>query len=111
MSRLRPETRSTDNPALTGGSAYFAIFNAVKSQDGLIAGRLDDGRGAHCTIGSYFAQTNHMPLPMALIDEVAAINDSITGSPKVRKREMVRWLKWKLGTLGFPGYERYTAKK
>ena len=42
MSTLRPETVSakSDAPCLHGGTAYFAIYQAVKAQDGLIHGKL-----------------------------------------------------------------------
>lgn len=110
-SNLRPETKSTNDPALFGGTAYFAILNAVKAQPGLIAGKLNGPCGEHCAIGSYFALKKHMALPMTLIDEVAAVNDSMPNvTPIARKRAVMRWLKWKLGTLGFPGFQNSLAK-
>lgn len=106
MSNLRPETRTTTDPAIRGGTAYFAIYNAVKAQNGLIAGKLHDN-GAYCAIGSYFAQPKHMALPMDLIDEVAAVNDSMQDVTRLaRKRGVLRWLRWKLGELGFEGFKK-----
>ena len=64
-----------------------------------------DAYGEHCAIGSYFALDKHVALPMDLIDEVAAINDSMpTLTEKQRKREMLRWLRWKLTALGMTGF-------
>lgn len=105
MSTLRPETQATKDPAIRGGTAYLAIYNAVREQDGLFHGKLDGPHGEHCAIGSYFALPKHMALPMDLIDEVAAVNDSMPhASGRRRKTMMVRWLRWKLGTLGMPGF-------
>lgn len=107
MSQLRPEiiTAKSDEPCLHGGSAYFAVYNAVQEQCGLIHGRLDNSQGEHCAIGSYFAIKKHVALPMDIIDEIAAVNDSMpNASNRQRKLQMVRWLRWKLGTLGMPGF-------
>ncbi len=113
MSRLRPETRAADpkEPCLKNGSAYFAIYNAVREQRGLIHGHLDNVLGEHCAIGSYFALPKHVCLPMDLIDEVAAVNDSMPTVSKPRRRlQMLRWLRWKLGTLGMPGFVAATKR-
>lgn len=106
MKKLRPETMSTNDPALYGASAYFAIYNAVREQPGLIHGKLDGPCGEHCAIGSYFALPKHMALPSDLIEEVAAVNDSLVNvTQRARKLAMLRWLRWKLGTFKFPGFE------
>lgn len=108
MSSLRPETRRADDsePCLSGGSAYLAIYNAVRGQEGLISGRLHNSVGEHCAIGSYFSLPKHVCLPMNLIDEVAAVNDSMPSfSKKQRRTMMLRWLRWKLGTIGMPGFK------
>lgn len=110
MSNIRPELKSANknDPCLHGGTAYFAIYNAVKAQTGLIHGKLDGPYGEHCAIGSYFALPKHVCLPTALIDEVAAVNDSMPNlSAKLRKREVLRWLRWKLAEIKMPGFERY----
>lgn len=99
MSILRPEMRSTTGPCVTNGTAYLMILSAVEIQAGLIHGKLH-AHGAHCAIGSYFA-INRTALPMDLIDEVAAVNDSVPHlSEPSRKRHVLRWLKWKCQTLG-----------
>lgn len=108
MSKLRPElTNGSWKPCMTNGTAYFMILQAVKSQPGLIHGKLDGPYGEHCAIGSYFDINDRTSLPNELVDEVAAVNDSMpTVTPRVRKLRMVQWLRWKLNTIGMPGYAR-----
>lgn len=66
-----------------------------------------DAHGEHCAIGSYFHVNARTALPESLVDEVAAVNDSVPHlSEKKRKWHVARWLKWKLGTLGYPGYTK-----
>lgn len=92
------------------GTAYLMILNSIKCQNGLIHGKLHN-HGEHCAIGSYFHLHNNTALPESLIDEVAAVNDSLpNASPKIRKREVMRWLKWKLDQLGFPGMKPANRK-
>lgn len=99
-----------DPPAPRGATAYLVIYNAVREQDGLIYGRLDNERGEHCAIGSYFAQRNHCPLPADIIDEVAAVNDSAPkATPKQRRLMVLRWLRWKLAQAHMPGFENAKA--
>jgi hypothetical protein len=87
-------------PCVTGGTAYLMILKAVEAQPGLVHGRLHD-HGAHCAIGSYFDVNRRSTLQYALIDEVAAVNDSVPKYTRAqRKRYVKNWLRWKLGTLG-----------
>lgn len=112
VSKFRPEVVDAgpnDPPAPQGATAYLVIYNAVKEQNGLIYGRLHQG-GEHCAIGSYFAQRNHCPLPTAIIDEVAAVNDSAPkATPKQRRMMVLRWLRWKLAQAHMPGFENAKA--
>ena len=103
MSKLRPELNSgSSKPCMSNGTAYLMIYTAVQQQDGLIHGRLH-GHGAHCAIGSYFNINDNTSLPETLIDEVAAVNDSVpTFSTARRKAHVARWLRWKLQSLGYP---------
>lgn len=108
MSELRPtlKTAKPGTPCMRNGTAYLMILNAVEQQDGLIHGRLH-AQGAHCAIGSYFEVNEQTSLPDTLIDEVAAVNDSMPKlTPAARKKRMMQWLKWKLAALGMPGYHR-----
>lgn len=82
------------------GTAYLMILSAVEAQRGLIHGKLKDGQGAYCAIGSYF-NINRVALGPGIVDEVAAVNDSVPAySPARRKAYVRRWLKWRLQSLG-----------
>lgn len=105
-STIRPELKPGNGKAYcpTGGTAYLMVYSAIERQQGLIHGRLHD-RGMHCAIGSFF-QTNNCSLPWELIDEVAAVNDSVPHkSAKQRKAHVRRWLRWRLAQLGMPGFK------
>lgn len=104
MSQLRPTLRSgSTKPCIKNGTAYLLIYRAVKDAPALIHGQLHDGFGHHCAIGSYFERHDATSLPSELIDEVAAVNDSVPGqTPKQRRLTVLKWLKWRLGQLGMP---------
>ena len=106
-SRFRPETCAAKpgTYAPSGGTAYLMIFNAVQTQDGLIHGKLDGPNCEHCAIGSFFDVNPKAALAYDLIDEVAAVNDSMPDATKKQRKAMVtRWLRWKLTQLGMPGF-------
>ena len=110
MSDLRPTlgTNST-KPCMANGTAYLMILSAVDRADGLIHGKLHD-RGKSCAIGNYFKINGNTALPSALIDEVAAVNDSVPHLTMLqRKRYVSRWLRWKLTQAGMPGYRTKRA--
>ena len=109
MRRLRTTLHShTGNkPCMRNGTAYLMILNAVNEQRGLIHGRLDGAHGEHCAIGSYFDINNQTCLPTELIDEVAAVNDSVPhATPRQRRLVVARWLRWKLAQAGMPGFKQ-----
>lgn len=102
MSKLRKDLDNNPKqyPCMSNGTAYMMILSAVQTQPGLVHGKLHDA-GAHCAIGSYFDINDRTALPSALIDEVAAVNDSVPRlSKKQRKVHVARWLRWKLSQLG-----------
>lgn len=108
MSKLRPTLSDAKpgTPCMKNGTAYLMILNAVEQQKGLIHGELH-AHGAHCAIGSYFDVNDRTCLPSALIDEVAAVNDSMPQlTPAARKKRMMQWLKWKLAEVGMKGFRR-----
>jgi hypothetical protein len=93
---------------MRNGTAYLLIYRAVKDSHGLIHGRLDGPGGQHCAIGHYFARHNNTALPESLIDEVAAVNDSMPGkTPNGRRLGVLRWLRWRLGASGIAEFARY----
>jgi hypothetical protein len=109
-SRLRPGLPTADpcTPTLRGGTALYSILGAVESQPGLVHGQLH-WRGAHCAIGAFFHVNPHVALPSDLIDEVAAVNDSVPHLTHAQRRTFVaRWLRWRLTGLGVPGFRTQT---
>lgn len=104
MSKLRPELSQNNGryPCMSNGTAYLMILSAVEQRPGLVHGRLQD-HGEYCAIGSYFNINDRTSLPWPLIDEVAAVNDSVPHkSERQRKLHVLRWLRWKCTQLGLP---------
>ncbi len=100
-SKLRNTIACSNKPAPSYGDALYMIRDSVRRRDRLIHGRLHDGKGAHCAIGSFFTDNPKLALNTDLIDEVAAYNDSIPAhaSPKERRRKVLAWLNFKLRAL------------
>ena len=101
MSRYRPECRDSTKPALDDATALYLIRDSVAKRRVLIHGRLHDGRGNHCAIGAFWTDNPNAILRSSLIDEVAAVNDSIPPSdtPQQRWKKVNGWLRWKLKVL------------
>jgi hypothetical protein len=101
MSRLRPECGSSDRPAISDDTALYLIRDSVAKRRSLIYGRLHDHVGRHCAIGAFFSDNPKAVIHTALIDEVAAVNDSIppTATPHERWKKVNSWLRWKLRIL------------
>lgn len=107
MSTLRPTLRDADpaTPIMVNGTAYLMILQSISDTDGLIHGRLINGSDGHCAIGHYFRVNCHTALQPRLIDEVAAVNDSVPNlTPRQRKFYVMRWLRWRLTQLGMCGF-------
>jgi hypothetical protein len=101
MSSLRPECKDSREPALADDTALFLIRDSVAKRRSLIRGRLHDGRGGHCAIGCFWADNPGVTLNTALIEEVAAVNDSVPPGalPSVRWKKVNEWLRWKVKAL------------
>jgi hypothetical protein len=101
MSKLRPECGTTTEPALPDDTALFLIRDSVARRRSLIYGRLNDGHGDHCAIGAFWADNPKAALNARLIDEVAAVNDSIppTATPRERWKKVNSWLRFKIASL------------
>jgi hypothetical protein len=101
MSKLRPECSTSHDPALPDDTALFLIRDAVARRKGLIHGRLDGPRGQHCAIGSFWADNPGRTLKSSLIDEVAAVNDSVppSATPQERWKKVNEWLRFKIKAL------------
>ena len=101
MSKLRPECKSSTAAAVPNDTALFLIRNSVAKRRSLIHGRLDDNEGRHCAMGCFWEDNPKAVVSTALIDEVAAVNDSIppSATPHQRWKAVNSWLRWKLNVL------------
>ena len=101
MSKLRPECSTTTRPSLPDDTALFLIRNSVAHVRGLIHGRLHDGRGGHCAMGQFWTENPGATVSSSLVDEVAAVNDSISPSatPHERWKKVNSWLRFKIAAL------------
>jgi hypothetical protein len=102
VSKLRAsETRNTLGDALSDDTALYLIAQAVAKRRGLIYGRLHDQKGHHCAMGCFWNDNPKSTVHSALVDEVAAVNDSIppTATNFERWKKVNEWLKWKLKVL------------
>jgi len=90
-----------DEKALPDDTALFLIRDAVARRGSLIYGRLHDGKGEHCAIGAFWADNPDRVLNSSLIDEVAAVNDSVpeTATPHQRWKKVNEWLRFKIALL------------
>ncbi len=102
MSKLRPECKHiwTGN-ALPYDTTLFLIRDAVARRKGLIYGRLRDGKGNVCAMGAFWDDNPGQLINAALLEEVAAVNDSLppTATPKERWKKVNSWLRFKLAAL------------
>lgn len=103
MRTLRPEclTYIGSDPALPDDTALFLIRDAVRRRGSLIYGMLHDGKGGHCALGAFWADNPNHALNAALIEEVAAVNDSVppTATPQQRWKKVNEWLRFKIASL------------
>ena len=101
MSKFRPESSNSKEPALSDSTALYMIRESVARRKELIYGRLDDGFGGHCAIGCFWQDNPKVTLNSRLIDEVAAVNDSIppTATAHERWKKVNSWIRWKIRVL------------
>ncbi|MCU1305131.1 MAG: hypothetical protein JWQ87_5415 [Candidatus Sulfotelmatobacter sp.] len=64
-------------------------------------GRCMTVHGNHCAIGAFWADNPKVTLHSSLIDEVAAVNDSIppSATTKERWKKVNSWLRFKIASL------------
>ena len=101
MSKLRPELSDSMQPAIPDDTALFLIRDSVARRRALIFGKLHDGYGGHCAVGSFWKDNPKAVLHSDLIDEVATVNDSVppTATPHERWKKVNSWLRWKICVL------------
>lgn len=101
MSKLRPECGVSSRPALPDDTALYLIRDSVSRRRTLIYGKLHDGKGHHCAIGAFWTDNPNVTLNTSLVDEVAAVNDSIpkSATPQERWKKVQSWLRFKINVL------------
>lgn len=100
MSELRPECTTSNKPRTFGdAAATWKIYDAVRKRRSLGFGKLDTDDGKHCAMGCFWEDNPRSVVSSKLIDEIAAVNDSVppTAKPSERRKHVLRWLEWKLG--------------
>lgn len=103
MSVLRPELGTSSRPAMPDDTALFLILDSVSRRDMLLYGHLHSRDGMSCAIGTFFDDNPKAVLRTALIDEVAAVNDSDPkANPKQRWLKVRSWLRWKIRRMTNP---------
>lgn len=100
-SKLRPECGSGNGVALPEDTALFLIRDAVARRRVLIGGRLHDGKGHHCAMGAFWEDNPKLTVSWKLLEEVAAVNDSVPASatPQERWKKVNSWLRFKIKAL------------
>ena len=102
MSELRPECKTSyGGKSIPYDTALYLIRDSVARRRSLIFGKLNDGKGGHCAIGSFWQDNPGTILTSALVDEVAAVNDSVppSATPHERWKKVNSWLRWKIRVL------------
>lgn len=101
MTNLRPECIDSTSKALPYDTSLFLIRDAVRRRRSLIRGQLHDSHGKHCALGCFWDDNPDAALQNSLIQEVAAVNDSlpIGTKPSVRWKKVNEWLRWKVKVL------------
>lgn len=97
---MRPECADgKGSPCPSRETAYYLIRESVAKRRSLAYGKLHQA-GMSCAVGSFFDDHPGYALPMDVINEVAAVNDSYKElSPHQRWRKVNSWLRWKIRVL------------
>lgn len=96
MSKYRPECGTSSSRAIPNDTALFLIRDAVARRGSLIHGQLYAGN-KHCALGAFWIDNPNATLNTELVDEVAAVNDSVPlGTQKARWKKVNEWLRWKV---------------
>jgi hypothetical protein len=103
-SKLRPElVGRAGNVPIPNDTALFLIRDAVEKRRALGHGALDDPKtGLHCALGAFWEDNPRTSINWSVIDEVAAVNDSVKPGPnaaRLRWQKVRSWLRWKVRVL------------
>lgn len=101
MKTLRPEcVDGRPGTAIPDDTALFLIRDAVERRRRLIHGQLHQN-GDHCALGAFWTDNPRTTINSTLVEEVAAVNDSIppTATPQERWKKVRSWLRWKIKAL------------
>lgn len=100
MSKLRPECSSSKKPALPDDTAIYLIRDSVAKRRSLAFGQLRNNKHS-CAMGAFWDDNPNAIVNTALVDEVAAVNDSIpkTATPHERWKKVNSWLRWKIAVM------------
>lgn len=98
---LRPECHNATETPISDATALYLIRDSVAKRRSLIHGKLHDERGRHCALGAFWTDNPKAVIKASLVEEVAAVNDSIppTATPKERWKKVNAWLRWRLKVL------------
>lgn len=106
MSKLRPECGTAEvNNSVPYDTMMFLLRDSLSKRKQLIHGKLDDGSGNHCAMGAFWEDNPRITVPSEIVDEVAAVNDSLGAGATMQERwkKVNSWLRFKIAAL--------TAKK
>ena len=101
MSDLRPECKTYhgEKKSIPYDTAMFLIRDSVAKRRSLIHGHLHRGN-RHCALGCFWQDNPGAVLNSELIDEVAAVNDSVRNlSMHQRWKKVNGWLRWKIKVM------------
>lgn len=103
MTTLRPECKAAgkDSIHIPRDTALFLIRDSVERRGQLLHGRLHGPNGLHCALGCFWKDNPKTSLDTDLIEEVAAVNDSVgpNATPQERWKKVRGWLRWKLQAM------------
>ena len=95
MSTLRSELYSGTTTPIADDVFFQKLHASLKTRRGLIKGQIDKGKKSHCAMGCFWDDVPDAAVKNTLIDEVAAVNDSVPDSlgTRVRMQIVRNWVK------------------
>lgn len=106
MTKLRPECgTSSTKPVATQAYLLQRLHLALQTRRGLAFGQLrkpGKGSGSVCAMGCFWDDNPEYCVPSSLIDEVAAVNDSVPleAGSRLRMKVVRNWVRARAKALG-----------